>query len=62
MQTGRVTGSEISTAPVPSYASGTSGLPLLGDTIGANLNRTAARVGPDHEALVECATGRRGLA
>lgn len=42
----------------PSYASGTSTVPLLGDTIGANLDRTAARVG-DHEALVECATGRR---
>lgn len=44
---------------VPSYVSGTSTLPLLGDTIGANLDRTTARVGPDHEALVECATGRR---
>src|SRR5690242_5948212 len=43
---------------VPSYASGTSAVPLLGDTIGATLDRTAARVG-DHEALVECATGRR---
>jgi fatty-acyl-CoA synthase len=43
---------------VPSYSSGTSTLPLLGDTIGANLDRTAARVG-DREALVECATGRR---
>jgi fatty-acyl-CoA synthase len=42
----------------PSYARGTSAVPLLGDTIGANLDRTAARVG-DHEALVECATGRR---
>jgi len=47
------------TAPaLPSYSSGTSSVPLLGDTIGANLDRTAARVG-DHEALVECATGRR---
>jgi fatty-acyl-CoA synthase len=47
------------TAPaLPSYSSGTSTVPLLGDTIGANLDRTAARVG-DHEALVECATGRR---
>jgi fatty-acyl-CoA synthase len=44
--------------PLPSYASGTSSLPLLGDTIGANLDRTTARVG-DAEALVECATGRR---
>jgi fatty-acyl-CoA synthase len=43
---------------LPSYSSGTSTVPLLGDTIGANLDRTAARVG-DHEALVECATGRR---
>jgi fatty-acyl-CoA synthase len=43
---------------VPSYASGTSAVPLLGDTIGANLDRTAVRVG-EHEAIVECATGRR---
>jgi len=48
------------TAPaLPSYSSGTSSVPLLGDTIGANLDRTAARVAEDHEALVECATGRR---
>src|ERR687885_17795 len=47
------------TAPAqPSYASGTSTVPLLGDTIGANLDRTAARAG-DREALVECATRRR---
>jgi fatty-acyl-CoA synthase len=43
---------------LPSYASGTSSVPLLGDTIGANLDRTVARV-RDHEALVECASGRR---
>src|SRR5919112_1253224 len=43
---------------LPSYASGTATVPLLGDTVGADLGRTAARVG-DHEALVECATGRR---
>ncbi|MGK5170845.1 AMP-binding protein [Geodermatophilus sp. CPCC 205761] len=43
---------------LPSYSNGTSTVPLLGDTIGANLDRTAARVG-DSEALVECATGRR---
>lgn len=42
-----------------SYASGTSTRPLLGDTIGAQLDATAVRVGPDHEALVECGTGRR---
>ncbi len=44
--------------PLPSYASGTSTVPLLGDTIGADLDRTVARVG-EREALVECATGRR---
>jgi fatty-acyl-CoA synthase len=43
---------------VPSYASGTSTTPLLGDTIGANLARTIARV-PDHEALVDVPSGRR---
>jgi fatty-acyl-CoA synthase len=48
----------MNTPALPSYSSGTSTVPLLGDTIGANLDRTAARVG-DHEALVECATGRR---
>jgi fatty-acyl-CoA synthase len=35
----------------PSYASGTSRTPLLGDTIGDNLDRTVARWG-DREALV----------
>ncbi|WNV76307.1 AMP-binding protein [Geodermatophilus sp. DSM 44513] len=48
----------MSTPALPSYSSGTSTVPLLGNTIGADLDRTAARVG-DHEALVECATGRR---
>ncbi len=48
----------MSAPALPSYAGGTSTVPLLGDTIGADLDRTAARVG-DHEALVECATGRR---
>ena len=43
---------------LPSYASGTSDVPLLGDTIGDNLDRTAARR-PDGEALVDVATGRR---
>jgi fatty-acyl-CoA synthase len=47
------------TAPaVPSYASGTSDVPLLGDTIGDDFDRTAARR-PDVEALVEVWTGRR---
>ena len=48
----------MSTPALPSYSSGTSTVPLLGDTIGANLDRTAGRVA-DAEALVECATGRR---
>jgi fatty-acyl-CoA synthase len=46
------------TTALPSYSNGPSPVPLLGDTIGANLDRTAARVG-DHDALVDCATGRR---
>jgi fatty-acyl-CoA synthase len=41
-----------------SYAHGTSGTALLGDTIGANLARTAARVA-DRDALVDCPSGRR---
>ncbi|MFF9867600.1 AMP-binding protein [Streptomyces sp. NPDC013953] len=41
-----------------SYAHGTSGTPLLGDTIGANLARTVARH-PDREALVDVPSGRR---
>ncbi|MGE3660539.1 MAG: AMP-binding protein [Pseudonocardia sp.] len=47
------------TAPsVPSYASGTSDVPLLGDTIGDNFDRTVA-VFPDAEALVDVQSGRR---
>jgi fatty-acyl-CoA synthase len=41
-----------------SYASGISGTPLLGDTIGANLDRTVAAFG-ERDALVESASGRR---
>ncbi|GAA1347627.1 AMP-binding protein [Saccharothrix algeriensis] len=41
-----------------SYSSGTSDVPLLGDTVPANLDRAVAAHG-DREALVECATGRR---
>ncbi|MEV5412292.1 AMP-binding protein [Thermopolyspora sp. NPDC052614] len=41
-----------------SYASGVSATPLLGETIGANLERTVARF-RDREALVDMATGRR---
>ncbi len=42
----------------PSYASGTSTRPLLGETIGENLDRTVAAHG-DREALVDRASGRR---
>ncbi|MEU4344033.1 AMP-binding protein [Nocardia sp. NPDC023852] len=41
-----------------SYASGTSDVPLVGDTIGDNFDRTVA-AHPDREALVEVPTGRR---
>ncbi|GAA0455603.1 fatty-acyl-CoA synthase [Paractinoplanes deccanensis] len=41
-----------------SYASGTSDLPLLGETIGENLERTVSRFG-EREALVDVAAGRR---
>ncbi|MGQ4614699.1 AMP-binding protein [Nocardia sp. R7R-8] len=44
--------------PQPSYASGGSDVPLLGDTIGGNLDRTVAAF-PDREALVDRPTGRR---
>lgn len=43
---------------LPSYSSGTSDAPLLGDTIGGNLERTVATQG-DREALVDVPTGRR---
>ncbi|MCP3800108.1 AMP-binding protein [Allokutzneria sp. A3M-2-11 16] len=49
--------SESATA-LPSYASGTSDVPLLGDTIGDNLDRAVAAFG-DRDALVERVTGRR---
>ncbi len=41
-----------------SYGSGASDTPLLGDTIGDNLERTVLRV-PDAEALVDVPSGRR---
>jgi fatty-acyl-CoA synthase len=41
-----------------SYTSATSDTPLLGETIGANLERTVSRWG-DREALVDVATHRR---
>ncbi|TCM41778.1 AMP-binding protein [Kribbella sp. VKM Ac-2568] len=43
---------------LPSYASGVSEVPLLGETIGENLRRTVAQYG-DREALVEVVSGRR---
>ncbi|WP_067476825.1 AMP-binding protein [Nocardia amamiensis] len=43
---------------LPSYASGVSEVPLLGDTIGGNLARTVAAF-PDREALVDRPSGRR---
>ncbi len=43
---------------LPSYASGVSEVPLLGQTIGDNLDDSVARE-PDREALVEVATARR---
>ncbi|WP_329200626.1 MULTISPECIES: AMP-binding protein [unclassified Streptomyces] len=41
-----------------SYAYGVHEVPLLGDTIGENLDRTARRF-PERDALVDMATGRR---
>ncbi|MFF6825856.1 AMP-binding protein [Streptomyces longwoodensis] len=47
------------TPPTPlSYAHGTGDTVLLGDTIGANLDRAVA-AWPDREALVDVASGRR---
>lgn len=45
-------------AEMLAYTAGTSDVPMLGETIGANLDRTAARF-PDREALVDVAAGRR---
>ena len=44
--------------PLPSYASGVSDTPLLGETIGVNFERTVARFA-DREALVDVPTKRR---
>ena len=41
-----------------SYSSGTSTVPLIGQTIGQNLEATVARV-PDNDALVVCQQGVR---
>jgi fatty-acyl-CoA synthase len=45
-------------ADAASYAAGPTDVPLLQETIGANLERTVA-AHPDGEAMVEFATGRR---
>ncbi len=45
-------------SPAPSYASGVSSVPLIGETIGDNLRRTARRV-PERDALVSCEQGLR---
>ena len=47
-----------SPAAANSYTHGTSTTPLLGDTIGANLDRVIGRF-PDREALVDVPSGRR---
>jgi fatty-acyl-CoA synthase len=47
-----------SEAPLPSYVSGISDKPLLGDTIGGNFARTVAAFG-DRDGLVDCAAGLR---
>src|SRR3954447_6642541 len=39
--------------PAPSYSHGASDIPLLGETIGANLERTVGRFG-DRDAVVSC--------
>jgi len=54
----RISSQEASVLEAPSYSSGTSDVPLLGDTIGANLDRTVAAFG-DRDALVDVPTGRR---
>jgi fatty-acyl-CoA synthase len=41
-----------------SYAHGATAVPLLGETIGHNLERTTARV-PDGDALISCHQGKR---
>ncbi|MDH6453871.1 MULTISPECIES: AMP-binding protein [unclassified Streptomyces] len=50
--------SEVSSVTGLSYAHGTSGTSLLGDTIGANLDRAVA-AWPEREALVDVPSGRR---
>ena len=56
--TAETAASAAASAPLSSYVSGTSDLPLLGETIGANFARMAA-ANPDREALVDVPSGRR---
>ncbi|MGR4878620.1 AMP-binding protein [Streptomyces sp. LARHCF249] len=49
---------EIRVSSASSYASGACDVPLLGDTIGENLDRTVRRF-PGHDALIDRASGRR---
>jgi fatty-acyl-CoA synthase len=51
-------GGNVHVQALPSYGSGTSATPLLGDTIGDNLERTVSRF-PDAEAMVDVPSGRR---
>ncbi|GAA1199133.1 AMP-binding protein [Prauserella alba] len=53
-----MTSPAVSSPALPSYASGTSDVPLLGDTIGDNFDRTVAAFG-DRDALVDLPSGRR---
>ena len=48
----------MTTVTEPSYSHGASAVPLLGETIGANLRRVAASY-PGNEAVVDIPTGRR---
>ncbi|MEU3726332.1 AMP-binding protein [Streptomyces sp. NPDC031705] len=49
---------EVRVSVAPSVASGSSGVPLLDETIGDNLDRTVRRF-PGRDALVDVAAGRR---
>src|SRR5262249_38207593 len=51
-------GTTMTSVTEPSYSHGASEVPLLGETIGANLRRVAA-AHPDREAVVDVPTGRR---
>ena len=48
----------MTTVTEPSYSHGASAVPLLGETVGANLRRVAASY-PGNEAVVDIPTGRR---